>query len=73
MIAANCLDTPLDPVIARTKIQYFLGAFVACFMSIYICLYLYSLLRYGKNTASKLYATSCQSEAYMKNSTVTMR
>ena len=71
MIAANCLDIPLDPVIVRAKIQYFLGAFVAYFMFIYICLYLYSLLRYGKNTSSKLYATSYQSEAYMKNSTVT--
>ena len=40
-------------------------------MSIYICLYLYSLLRYGKNTASKMYAASHQSEAYIKNNTVT--
>ena len=38
------------------------------FLSIYICLYLYSFLRYGKGTVTKLYDISYQSQAYIRNS-----
>ena len=70
-VAANLLDVPLDNRVAKEKIQYFLGAFVGYFLSIYICLYLYSLLRYGKHTSGRLYDTSYQSDTHMTNSIAT--
>jgi hypothetical protein len=41
------------------------------FLAIYICLYLYSFLRYGKLTATQLYDSSYQSELHVRNSAVT--
>ena len=67
-VVANLLDVPLDDQVAKAKIQYYLGAFVAYFLSIYTCLYLYSFLRHGNDTARKLYDASYQSEAYIRNS-----
>ncbi len=67
-VVANLLDVPLDDQVAKAKIQYYLGAFVAYFLSIYTFLYLYSFLRHGNDTAKKLYDASYQSEAYIKNS-----
>ncbi len=70
IVATSILDIPLDDKVAKAKIQYYLGAFVGYFLSIYFCLYLYSLLRYGNNTATKLYDTSYQSEANISNSAI---
>ena len=41
------------------------------FLAIYICLYLYSFMRYGKLTATQLYDTSYQSKLHVRNSAVT--
>ena len=70
-VDANLLDVPLDYRVAKEKVQYFLGAFVGYFLSIYICLYLYSFLRYGKHTTGRLYDTSYQSDVHMTNSIAT--
>jgi hypothetical protein len=62
IVAANLLEVPLDSEVARVKVKYYLGAFVGYFLTIYICLYLYSLLRYGNITARKLFDAAYQSE-----------
>ncbi len=67
IINANLLAIELNVEVARAKVQYYLGAFVAYFLVIYICLYLYSFLRYGKLTATQLYDASYQSEVHMKH------
>ncbi len=69
IIAASILAIPLDDKVAKAKIDYYLGAFMGYFLSIYICLYMYSFLRYGKTTATKLYDVAYQSESYIRNST----
>jgi hypothetical protein len=62
---------PLDDKVVEAKVKYYLGAFAGYFVSLYICLYLYSFLRYGKNTATKLYDSSYKSDAHIKNSAIT--
>ena len=64
IVNANLLDMTLDAEVAKVKVQYYLGAFVAYFLAIYICLYMFSFLRYGSITAMKLYDDSYQSEAH---------
>ena len=54
-VAANILSIPLDSKVAKAKVKYYLGTFVGYFLSIFVCLYLYSFLRYGKILATKLY------------------
>ena len=71
IINANLLAVPLDSEVAKVKVRFYLGAFVGYFLTIYICLYLYSLLRYGKFTARKLYDASYHSEEYIRSSTIT--
>ncbi len=71
MVNANLLEVTLDAEVTKAKVQYYLGAFVGYFLSIYICLYLYSFLRYGNATARKLYDDSYQSDAYTRYSAIT--
>ncbi len=71
LAVANLLTIPLDGNAAKAKIQYYLGAFLGYFLFIYICLYLYSFLRYGNDTATRLYDSSYQSQLYITHSVVT--
>ncbi len=71
-VDANLLDAQIDGKVFKAKIQYYLGAFVNYFLSIYVLLYLYSYLQYGKMTARKLYDASYQSEAYIRHTTTNM-
>jgi hypothetical protein len=57
--------------VAKAKIKYYLGAFMGYFLAVYICLYLYSFLRYGKLTATQLYDTSYQSDTHVRCSAAT--
>ena len=71
IIGVNVFNTPLNGEEAKAKIKYYLGTFVGYFLAIYICLYLYSFLCYGKLTATRLYDSSYQSELHVRNSAVT--
>ena len=68
-IDANLLNNPMDNKGAMAKINFFLAAYVAYFLSIYVCMYLYSLLRYGKDTAVRLYDTSYHAKLFLQSGT----
>ena len=58
----------MDSAVAKAKVRFYLGTFVGYFLAIYVCLYLYSFLCYGKVTAAQLYDISYQSGANVRNS-----
>ncbi len=66
IIEANLLDleSPLTSKVVQDKTNYYLGAFVAYFLSIYLCLYLFSFTKIGKATAYSLYNSSYDSKFY---------
>ncbi len=70
LLVVNPFSTQWTNTVAKEKIDYYLGTFVGYFVTIYVCFYLYSLLQYGKITATKLYDSSYQSEAYVQHSAV---
>ncbi len=72
IVDANLLNIPLNAAVTKAKVQYYLGTFVGYFLFIYICLYLYSFLQYGKETAKRLYDSSYRSEAYIRYSAITI-
>ncbi len=65
MVAAILLDVSLDDKVAKAKIKYYLGAFATYFLSIYMCMCLFSFSQYGKDTARKLYDASYHSKVYI--------
>ncbi len=63
LVIANILSTPLDARVTKAKVKYYLGAFVAYFLGIYMLLYLYSFTGVGKRIARRLYDSSFESHS----------
>ncbi len=64
IIASNFLDTPLTARVVQEKTNYYLASYLGYFLTLYICLYLFSFTKIGKPVVRSLYHSSYNSQFY---------
>ncbi len=64
IVAANLLTTTVTVEVVKTKMQYYIGAYIAYFTAIYVLLYLFASTKYGLSTVKSLYDSSYQSNVH---------
>ncbi len=66
LVAANILDTTLTSEVVRKKTDYYLGAYLAYFLGIYVFMYIVAYSRVGATWVARLYESAYYSNNFSK-------